>query len=49
MSNELHVINSITDKCVNNGGKDIGGNTLSDSPKAPQVEVGGASEVGDMI
>ena len=31
------------------GGKDRGGNTLADSPKASQVRVGGASKIGDVI
>jgi len=38
-----------TDKCVDNRGKDRDGDRLSDSPKTSQMEIGGMSEVGDMI
>lgn len=34
---------------MNNGYKDRGGNIVVDSPKASEVEVGGASEVGEVI
>ena len=38
-----------TDKCVDNRGKNRDGDRLSDSPKTSQMEIGGTSEVGDMI
>jgi len=39
------MINSRTDKCVSNDGKDSGGHKLVNSPKASQAEVG-ALELG---
>jgi len=38
-----------TDKCVEDKDKNRDGNRLSDSPNASQMEIGGTSEVGDMI
>jgi len=43
------MINSRTDKRVNNEGKDISKHTLANSPKASQEEVGAWSEFGDVI
>lgn len=50
MSRELqYIINSRSDKCVENGGKDEGQNRLTNNPKMFQVEVREASEIGHMI
>ena len=43
------MINSRTDKCVHNEGKDRGRYRLANSPKASQEEVGAWSEFGDVI
>jgi len=43
------MINTRTDKCVDDRGKDRGGNRLADSDKTSRVKMGGASEAGDMI
>jgi len=49
MSRRVTIINTRTDKRVHDRGKDRDGDRLSDSPKMSQMEIGGTSEVGDMI